>query len=345
MCVYVYILYINIIFMITLLSLCLFYSIWNVPFVRLMQTRFNIVTTKDNLIVHFISVGQADSAVINLPDGKVMVIDTGWRTTNVTLTKYIESNIINNSLNEDIDYLIFSHADLDHSGGGRKIIKEFDVKKVFLPSFNTEKEQYLELLEDVETKCDYQIVDENIIISESDYCIEIVNSPLKDTSNNSSCIVKISYMNKSFLFTGDINSSVENLLVKEYSEFLNVDVLKVPHHGSKNGCSEEFLQVVSPEYAVISVGNNSYGHPSSEAIDKLNAVGANVLRTDIEGNIVFVVGKNYNLNPNTGDLYFTKFSLDYRVIILIINVPILFNIIFITISIFVKPKKRKKDFD
>lgn len=330
--------------MLTLMSLCLFYSFWNIPFVNLMKDRFNIVSTKDNLIVHFVSVGQGDCSVVNLPDGKVLVIDTGWRTTNVTMSKYIETNVLNNSLNNNIDYLIFSHADLDHTGGGRKLIKEFDVEKAFLPSFNTEKEQYLELVEDVENYCDYEIVDENLTISENGYSIEIVNSPLKDTSNNSSCVVKLTYLDKSFLFTGDISSKVESLLIDEYNQFLDVDVLKVPHHGSKNSCSEKFLNVITPEYSVICVGNNSYGHPTSEVIDKLNAVGSEVLRTDVDGNIVFVVGKNYELSPNTKNLYFTKFSLDYRVVVLIVVLPLFVNTIILTISIFTKTKKSKKDF-
>jgi len=336
---------INIGLILTFLSLCLFYNFWNVPFINLMQERFSIVSIKDNLIVHFISVGEADAIAINLPDGKVMLIDTGWSKTNVSLNKYINNKVLNNSLNKNVDYLVLSHADLDHSGGARKLVKELNVKKVFLPTFNTEKEQYLDLLKDIEENCEYEIVDKNINISNDEYKIDIISSPLKDTSNNSSSIVKLEYMNKSFLFTGDIDSKVENLLVEEYTNFLDVDVLKVAHHGSKFGTSKEFLNCVTPEYAVICVGNNSYGHPTSEVIDNLTNVEAEILRTDVDGDIVFVVGENYDLQPNTKEIYFTKFSLDYRILIYIVVSILVINTVIVTFSIFIKPKKRKKDFD
>ena len=331
--------------MLTLLSLCLFYSSWNLPFINLMQDKFLVVSIKDNLVVHFISVGQADAVAINLPDGKVLLIDAGYRNTNVSLNNYINDKVINNNLNKNVDYLILSHADLDHSGGARKLIKELNVKKVYLPTFNTEKEQYLELLQDVNDNCEYEMVDKDLNISNGNYKIDIINSPLKDTSNNSSAIVKIEYKGKSFLFAGDINFKVEKLLIDEYGDFLDVDILKVAHHGSKFSSSEDFLKVVTPEYAVISVGNNPYGHPTSETINNLENVGAKILRTDIEGNIVFVVGDNYNLKPITNKMYFTKFSLDYRILIYVVDCALTINTLVLIFAIFIKSKKSKKDYD
>lgn len=108
--------------------------------------------------------------------------------------------------------------------------------------------------------------------------------------NDSSIVVRFTAESRSFLFTGDVSSEVEGLLVEHYPNDIDVDVLKVGHHGSRYSSSNAFLGVVTPELAVIEVGaGNSYGHPHQEALDRLSAHGATIIRTDQAGTYVVTV--------------------------------------------------------
>ena len=123
-----------------------------------------------------------------------------------------------------------------------------------------------------------------------DLQIEIL-SPLDESyenTNDYSAVVHARFGGVTFLFTGDAEAAVEKALLEEYpSSKLRSDVLKVGHHGSKTSSTEAFLNAVHPEIAVIEVGaDNSYGHPSQKVLDRLDALGSRVYRTDISGNIV-----------------------------------------------------------
>jgi competence protein ComEC len=108
-----------------------------------------------------------------------------------------------------------------------------------------------------------------------------------EDSNNTSIVSKLIFGNSSFLFTGDIYKDVEeNLALTPFD--LNSKILKVAHHGSKTSSSEKFLEKVSPEIAVISVGENKYGHPNKETLEILEKYGIRVLRTDREGDIKII---------------------------------------------------------
>ncbi|MBQ8615381.1 MAG: hypothetical protein IJ415_02325, partial [Clostridia bacterium] len=162
---------------------------------------------------------------------------------------------------------------------------------------------------------------------------------LNDTNtNDSSQVVKLEYRNKSFLFTGDISTSVEDNYINTYGEKLDCDVLKVAHHGSSSSTSEEFLNCVSPNYAVISVGeNNDYNHPNDAVINLLNYYNVNILRTDEHGDIMFVVGKDYDLKILNNKYYITNLTLDYRIYVLVVDV-ILFGV---AIVVIIKKEKKK----
>ena len=111
-----------------------------------------------------------------------------------------------------------------------------------------------------------------------------------------SVVVKATYEDTSFLFTGDATQSVEKEMLSKFD--LSADVLKVGHHGSHTSTSEEFLSEVSPLLAVISCGaDNSYGHPHKDVVDLLDSHGIPVCRTDKQGNvIVYSNGKNIYIN-------------------------------------------------
>lgn len=317
--------------MLVLTSLCLFYPFWNKPIINLLCNRFNIVSSKNNLMVHFISVGNGDAIAVNLPDGKILLIDAGLQETNISYTNYLQHNVLNNTLNDKIDYLIITHADIDHSGGAMKVLKNFDVEKVFLPKHEG-KEYYTELKEFVNENNKLNYISSKIDISAKDYKIEIFEPIETDKTNDNCPLIKIEYKQKSFLFTGDISSSIEKKMIDNYGYKLDCDVLKIAHHGSNTSTCQEFLDITTPDYAVISVGNNSHGHPTSSVLNRIENANAKCLRTDVNGNVLFVVGDNYNLKNINDKYWITSFSLDYRNVILVVNGLIIIKVVCVVVK-------------
>ncbi len=318
----------------TVLSLfCVFYAFINPFVIKTFANKFNIVSNKNNMLVHFINVDQADATAVNLPDGKVMLIDAGSEEFNVTYTKYLTENVLNTSNNKTIDYLILSHADLDHIGGTLRLLKNFKINKIYMPKIESDSKHYQEILKIVEDKYNYEILNEAYSINENGYTISFLEQLNNTNTNDSSQVVKLEYKESSFLFTGDISYRVEDDYVLEYNNYLDVDVLKVAHHGSNESSTDKFLKAVSPRYSVVSCGkDNQYGHPREEVLQRLNNVNSKVLRTDKDGNILFVVGKNYNLKCLTGEYYITSLSLNYTYFILVIEVILFVSVIIIIIK-------------
>lgn len=325
--------------MLVLALTCVFYNQINGWMIDRVAHKFDIVIRNNNLMVHFISVGQGDAIAINLPDDKVMLIDTGPQNTAATLTNYLNEKVLNTSRNDVIDYLILTHADSDHIGGALRVLQNFDVENIYMPIFENESIQFNSLISYVEEN-NYNIIEDlKDIECNIEYTIEAFG-PFEFTTSNDSCpIIKVSYMDTSYLFTGDISTSIENELILNFGDEMDCDVLKVAHHGSKYSTSLEFLEMVTPEYAVISCGSNSYGHPTDVVINNIFDVGATLLRTDQQGNILFVEGKYYDLLMLNNDYMINDFILDYRFIILVIDVIIF---IYLIILIVKKPKKQFK---
>lgn len=296
----------------------------------------NIISAKNNLIVHFISVGNADAIAINLPDGKVALIDCGLKNRNVGYTDYLKERVFNTADKQVVDYLILTHADADHIGGAIRLMQEFDVENVALPIINNNKELYLDLLNCVNDLDVKKIDCENANISGKNYCFKFFNGTNSLDTNEMSRVVKLTAFDKSFLFTGDISSDIEVELVEKYEEELNCDVLKVAHHGSKYSTSDKFLSVVTPYISVISCGDNSYGHPTSEVIENLKEVNSKIYRTDIDGNITICVGNDYNLDVLSEDYKIIQYDVKVEVLIVGVNLILLVD----SVVIFCKKEKR-----
>ena len=295
--------------------------------------KINVVSSKNNLMVHFVNVGQGDAIAINLPDNKIMLIDTGSEDNNVTLTDYLKENVLHARHNNKIDYLVLTHADMDHIGGTLRLLKNFNVKTVFVPKVNSNTDSYEEVLTYIEANCEYRMAYDDYEIKGKDYTITFLKQMSYDDTNDSSQVIKLSCFNKKFLFAGDVSADVENDFIEHYNEFLDCDVLKVAHHGSKTSSSAEFLMATSPSYSVISVGaDNNYGHPTEEVLNRINALGSKVLRTDKDGNILFVVGKDYNLTNLNGKYYVFNLSLDYAYLVVVVDVILLLYIVVIIIK-------------
>lgn len=326
------------IFMIIFTLSCVFYDILNPVFINFFAERFNIVSNKDNLLVHFIDVDQADACAINLPDGKVLLIDTGSERVNTTYVNYLKENVLNTERKNYIDYLVLSHADMDHIGGTMKLLQNFTVGTIFMPKVASDSNGYAEILNCVDANCNYTILGDEFSIVQNNYSIRFFEILNDTNTNDSSQLVKLEYMNRSFLFCGDISMSIDAEYIEQYGDELDCDVLKVAHHGSKTATSQELLEIVSPEYAVISVGeNNDYGHPTNEVLTRLESVRAKVLRTDEKSDVLFVVGNNYDLLEIDGTYYITKLSLNYVSIVVVLDVCC----VVLMICVIIKKEKNK----
>lgn len=235
------------------------------------------------LSVHFLDVGQGDSIFIELPDGKTMLIDAGENYYGNGIISYI-----NDCGYEKVDYLAATHPHADHIGSMAYIVRHMDIGEVFMPKVSANTKTYENLLEAVSDKgLKIKSAKAGLTIAENDdYKITVAAPSVIDSENlnNSSAVIKLSYKNNSFLFTGD----AEKEELSKIKTDISADVLKVGHHGSKTSTYSEFLDKVNPKYAVISVGkNNDYGHPHKNTLKLLSNYGITVFRTDKDKTIVF----------------------------------------------------------
>lgn len=234
----------------------------------------------DTLDVYFIDVGQADSILIKNEEHS-MLIDAGNNEDGVKLVNYLNELNVNN-----LDYVIATHAHEDHIGGMDDIINNFDVDKFFMPDVLTTTKTFEDVLDALENNdMTYNTFEENQEFSFGDANVKILYvGNDKNDLNDTSIVMKITYYNNSFLFTGDISSKVEKKIL---NKDLKSDVLKVAHHGSDYSSTDEFLDLVDPKYAVISVGkNNIYKHPAESTLLKLNDRNIKIYRTDTSGTII-----------------------------------------------------------
>jgi len=251
------------------------------------------------LKVHFIDVGQADSILIQTPDGKSMLIDAGNNADGQAVVSYLKGQGVSK-----IDILVGTHPHEDHIGGMDNVINSFEIGQIYMPKVSHTTKTYEDVLTAISRKglkITSPTPGSTFSLGEVRFTILAPNSSTYEDMNDYSIVLKMEYGNTSFLFTGDAEQVSENeIIAKGYN--LKADVLKVGHHGSSSSTSQAFLDKVSPKYAVIMVGSdNNYGHPHKETMDKLEAKGIPVYRTDENGTIVATSdGNNITFNTQPG---------------------------------------------
>lgn len=251
-------------------------------------TQENIQISGENcLVVSFIDVGQGDSELVQLPTGENMLIDAGDRDSYTAIKAELEENNI-----EKIDYLIATHPHADHIGSMADVIKNYDIGEIYMPKVTTDTKTYENVLKAVKSKgytinaakAGMTVIDSDAIKAE----IIAPNTDKYDDLNNYSIVLRLTYKNRSVLFTGDAEVLSENEILKNGYD-VSADVLKTGHHGSSTSSGEEFLSAVNPKYAIISCGKgNSYGHPHKETVQKMEKFRIDTFRTDVDGTIIFV---------------------------------------------------------
>lgn len=270
------------------------------------QAIFAQITLSFPLIkVTFFDVGEGDSILISTPSFKdkfgnriQILIDGGPR---YDVVEKITGEMP--LFDRKIELLILTHPDKDHISGLFEVVETLKVDKVLMPKLRgkyKEKELYVnfkDLLEEKDIEIIWAREGQRISFPRGSSLLIFwpeENFESKNT-NDFSIISKLSFGDIDFLFTGDAPKKVEyQLLTKNYN--LESEVLKVAHHGSYYSTSEYFLEKVSPEVAVISVGENKYGHPASEVLDLISKYDIKLFRTDESGDIKIISdGKNYQI--------------------------------------------------
>jgi competence protein ComEC len=246
-----------------------------------------VFSDSDSKIVFF-DIGQGDSIYIELKGNYQVLIDGG--PTSAVLEK------LGNEMpfyDREVEIIVLTHPDKDHLFGLLEVLKRYEVKNVVWTGVvknSSEYREWLDLLEKENARVIVVSGGEKIILQKDPLVfLEIIypiesfeGREIKDV-NDTSIVAKLVSKEKEILLTGDISKKVEKELVEKYN--LKSDILKVSHHGSKSSTCSEFVEAVDPEMAIISVGENNWGHPSYEVLQTLKEFGIQVLTTKELGNI------------------------------------------------------------
>lgn len=299
---------------------------------------------KNETEIHFIDVGQGDAIAIKFDNGKTMLIDTGTIEYQKKLGYYLDNIILDKS--KTIDYLVLTHTDIDHSGNMMYILENYDVKTFYRPMIYSSLEDpstlntndwYDRIVSYAKEKEIEMIFNEQGLSIKDGFNSFTWLSPVNIShdvvleSNEYSPVIRFDYKNHSALFTGDISSEIENNLLFHYSDtgMLDVDILKVAHHGSAYSTNEKFLEEVSPEYACISVGENTYGHPANQLLSRIldydkvsnSNLYSNLYTTEQKGNVIFTLSWNIEVDfIDQIDNYSFNNYYTYSIIIIVVIV-------------------------
>ena len=242
--------------------------------------------------VHFIDVGNGDAILIHTDSTDIM-IDCGEYTLRGTSSEYLQHFGI-----DDIDLFIATHGDSDHIGDFTHIADKYEIGELWFSEYDMKKDE--EQTED-EKIFNNTVKDKNIKITSpetgrytiGDLSVDVLSPNMKYTEDNdNSLVVKITYRDISLLFTGDAGEAAENMLLENNFD-ISADILKVSHHGSKTATTKEFLDAVSPEYAVISVGTDNKYLPDTHTVERITDRNIRLYRTDVDGSVIIASdGKN-----------------------------------------------------
>lgn len=260
--------------------------------VFLSKTINDSMKSSPDLQAEFLDVGQGDSILIIFPNQTTMLVD-GGEYGNKVVTDLKNIGI------SHIDTLVSTHPDADHIGGLDKVIQNFSIGEFVNSGQASETQTYNQLYELIEQKS-IPVVTPKVgddISTDNKVNVTVLNNDATAVSsekNDASLVLNVAYGEQDLLLTGDISSEVEQYLINQYN--LEAEILKVAHHGSNYSSSSGFLNEVQTDASVLSYGDNNYGHPGSNVINRLNNIGSDIYSTDELGNILFNVTSNSS-NP------------------------------------------------
>lgn len=238
----------------------------------------------------FYDIGQGDAFMITTYEGNQILFDGGPG------SKVLEG--VGHSMpffDRTIEMMVLTHAHLDHLDGLIHILRRYEVKKILMPNTNYKSEPYEEFLNEVKregSEVVYAAQGQRIWLDKSTV-FDVMHPDIQeemvfgknDDLNDSSIVGMLTFGKTKMLLTGDSGFDIEAKLLPRFN--LNADLLKVGHHGSKYSTSQELVDEVTPEFSIISSGENKYGHPDAGVIQRLEQANSQVLRTDQKGTIRF----------------------------------------------------------
>ncbi len=240
---------------------------------------------------------QGDCSIITLPGKESIMVDFGTGPGTEYIIDEIKMSLVKYNISK-LDAVFVSHFHQDHVSGITELVEDGYVRNVFIPRFydkNDEesadnRQKLLEAALKTNTAV-HQVKDGSSVTTKSGARFDVL-SPKSDMfmdANNMSAVIKFTYGDVSFLFTGDVSKDgIPHL----YDKDISCDVLKVPHHGSKNSNDRYFIKKSNPDYALISCGeNNFYDHPDKEVLDTLESENIQIYRTDRDGAVTFCFDK------------------------------------------------------
>lgn len=273
---------------------------------------FSAPRADGKLRVDFLDVGQGDSTLVTFPDGRTLLIDGGGEASRKTVVERegeedevfepdrvrVGEKVVSAFLWQkgysSVDYILATHADLDHIQGLADVAKNFRVRGALLARNPAKDTDFVEL-STVLQKREVPVVGigRGDVLAFEGVKIEVLypapdDSPDAVWDNDHSVVLRITFGEKSFLLTGDIESGAERELLHDPSR-LTADVVKVAHHGSKTSSTQDFVTAAGAKYAIIPVGRTSrFGHPNKEVVERWANSGAKVMTTGEKGTISIV---------------------------------------------------------
>ncbi len=235
-----------------------------------------------------LDVGQGDALFIESPTGTQILVDAGP-------PRKILSQLsrVMPPFDRKFDAFIITNPDQDHIGGFLDVLKLYEVDAVFEPGTFNDSKTYQNLEAEIKNKNIPDILAKRgMRLNIGGGAVIDILFPDRDVSlwdtNEGSIVAKLTYGKTSLMLTGDATAKTERIILENFSKnSLDSTILKVGHHGSRTSSSSDFIEAVSPEYALISDGkDNKYGHPHQDVLDTLSSFGAKIFRTDLLGNII-----------------------------------------------------------